>query len=131
MEQNLPNQELLWRQYNLLVDIYKYYLDMTLRVNLFFYGITGAILTFYFANTNIDLIQYSLLLPIAMSLGFGGLFFYGSFLLNITRDDIFDLRDQLELDTAPDAMVLSLSLRVFGIIFLGVAIAMIIVLIRH
>ena len=94
MGDELSERELLWRQYNLHVDLYKFYLDIALKVNVFFYVITGGILTFYFANSNERLIRYSLLLPIILSIGFGGVFIYGSILMSVVREDIFRIRRQ-------------------------------------
>jgi hypothetical protein len=52
--------ETLWQQYALHVDLYKFYLDLALKTNALFYGITGAILTYYFAHPGAQLIKYSL-----------------------------------------------------------------------
>lgn len=46
MEDNPTDRELLWRQYNLWLDLYKFHLDLVLKANAFFYLITGGILTF-------------------------------------------------------------------------------------
>jgi hypothetical protein len=129
MGDELSERELLWRQYNLHVDLYKFYLDIALKLNVFFYLVTGGILTFYFANSNERLIRYSLLLPIILSVAFGGVFIYGSILLSVTRADIFQIRDKLNLDTAPDVRVLSVLLRVFAIIFFVVATSMILLMV--
>src|SRR6185436_12214741 len=99
MHDNMSNQEMLWRQYNLQIELYKYYLDLSIKANSFFYFITGSILAFYFANSTLPLIKYSLLLPMIMSVAFGGIFFYGSFLIGVVRSEIFTLRDKLGFDT--------------------------------
>lgn len=122
------NRELLWRQYNLHIDLYKYYLDLSLKANAFFYLITGGILTFYFANSKDGLVKYSLLLPIIMSLAFGFSFIYGAKLMHIIRADIFHIRDELGFQTAPDVYVLCVFLNTFGAIFLIVGISMIVML---
>lgn len=56
------------------VELYKFYMDLTVKFNVFYYAVTGAILSFYFANQNIDDVKYSLLLPILMSIAFAGFF---------------------------------------------------------
>jgi hypothetical protein len=38
-------EELKWRQYALLVDLYKFYSELSLKFNLFFYAVTGAIMS--------------------------------------------------------------------------------------
>lgn len=45
---NSPNDEILWKQYALHVDLYKFYLDLGVKVNAFYYAVTGSILTYYF-----------------------------------------------------------------------------------
>ena len=129
MGDELSERELLWRQYNLHVDLYKFYLDIALKLNVFFYAITGGILSFYFANSNERLIRYSLLLPIILSMAFCGVFIYGSILMSVIRRDIFQIRDKLNLDVAPDVRVLSVLLRVFAIIFFVVAVSMILLMV--
>jgi len=32
------------------MDLYKHYLEMTLKFNVFYYAVTGAVLSFYFSN---------------------------------------------------------------------------------
>jgi hypothetical protein len=130
-EQEPPNMEILWRQYSLHIDLYKFYLELALKANLFFYGITGAIVSFYFANAHDNLIKYALLLPVVMSLAFAGLFFYGSTLLRYVREDIFSISDALGLRTAPDVQVLTVILRVFSIIFTIIAVALIVLMLSH
>jgi hypothetical protein len=43
-------EELKWRQYALLVDLYKFYLELFLKFNIFFYAVTGAIMSVYLAK---------------------------------------------------------------------------------
>ena len=73
----MDDRELLWRQYQLNVDLYKGYLDLIVKINVFYYAITGAILSFYFANQN-DLTKLSLLLPLLMSVTLGVFFIVGA-----------------------------------------------------
>jgi len=133
MEGDVPSQadalradnDILWKQYALHVDLYKFYLDLAIKVNVFYYAITGAILTYYFQHTTDGVARFALLLPIAFSLAIGGLFFYGASLMGVIREDLFSIRDQLKLDVAPDVHVLVVFLRSFGTILVvtGVALA--------
>ncbi len=122
-----PSQkELLWRQYNLHIELYKYYFDLAIKANTLFFTVTGAMLAFYFANSSIALIKFSLLLPAVMSITLGIAFIYGGILMVIVRHDIFELRDKLNLQTAPDVQILISLLRIFGVLFFIVAIGLII-----
>jgi hypothetical protein len=117
-----PDKELLWKQYALYVDLYKFYLDITVKINLLYYGITGAILSFYFTHSSAPLVQWSLGLPIAMSVVLSGIFFYGANLMTILRADMFNIRDQISLSTAPDLGILTIALRAFGGLMVVVAV---------
>jgi len=130
-EQNLtsedvssPDTDILWKQYNLHVDLYKFYLDFILKFNTFFFLITGGLLTYYLANTSKELLRFSLLLPMLMSLGFSAMCFYGAHLLKVTREEVFQIRDRLGLESAPDLIVLSVMLYGFGVLFIIVVLAL-------
>jgi hypothetical protein len=59
-----------------------------------------------------------------MSLVFSGIFFYGAHLMPILRRDVFAIRDQLGLATAPDLGILTIVLRAFAFFLLVVAISL-------
>ncbi len=117
----MDNSELLWRQYSQHVELYKFYMGLTLRFNVFYYAVTGAILSFYFANSTIANIKYSLLFPVLMSVAFACFFLYAASLMRLLREDVFAIRTQLGLAVAPDVGVLSVLLRLFSGVFFAVA----------
>ena len=88
---DIPDKDLLWKQYELHVDLYKHYLELILKFNVFYYAATGAILSFYFSKTDVSVIKFSLLFPVMMSTAFGIVFLYGANALRITRQDVFDI----------------------------------------
>lgn len=115
--------ELLWRQYQQNIDLYKFYMDLTIKFNVFFYAVTGAIVSFALAqHDGNDLIRFSLLLPLVMSLSFAGFFVYGGVLMRVLRRETFAIRDALQLQAAPDVGVLSVLLYLFAFVFLLIAI---------
>ena len=120
------DKDLLWKQYGLHVDLYKHYLDLVLKFNIFYYASTGAILSFYFSKPDLNLIKYSLLFPVFASFCFGFLFLYGATQLKVTREKMFDIRDKLDLDTAPEFHVLSVLLLVSALLMFGVAIVILV-----
>jgi len=111
-----PDGELLWKQYALHVDLYKFYLDLAVKVNVFYYAVTGAILTYYFQHAGDNITRFALLLPIVFSLTIGGIFFYGANLILVAREELFAIRDKLGVETAPEIAVLTVFLRSFGTI---------------
>lgn len=111
-------REILWRQYQQNVDLYKFYLDIVVKLNIFHYAVTGAILSFFFTRSEISDAKYSVLLPLVMSCAFAVLFVYGAVLNRITRAEQFAIRDDLGLSAAPDFGVLSVILYIFAFVFL-------------
>ncbi len=116
--------ETLWRQYSMQVDLYKHYLKITIEFNVFYYAITGAIVSYYFAHSSEPHIQYSLLLPIIMSFLFSGFFFYGSVLMKYSREEVFEIRDKLGFSTAPELNVLRVLLWIFSALMIFVSIGL-------
>lgn len=122
-------RETILKQYQTHVDLYKHYLDLTLRVNIFYYAITGAILSFYFTKSHdSNIIRYSLLLPLLMSVFYAIIFIYSSIKLNVTREEVFQIRDWLGLRSAPEFNVLKYFLRASASLFILVALGLIMIL---
>ena len=126
-----PSSDILWKQYALHVDLYKFYLDLVVKINAFYYVITGSILTYYFQHTTDGLARCALLLPMLFSFGIGGIFFWGAFQLRHTRDEVFAIRDRIGLDTAPELQTLVIFLWVFGAIILLVGFSLAGLLLLH
>jgi hypothetical protein len=119
-----PNNDLLWKQYELHIDLYKHYLELVIKFNVLYYAITGAILSFYFSQDNLDIIRFSLIFPVAMSLCFSIFFIYASRLVEVVREDVFGIRDQLGLFAAPEMRVLQILLFMSALLYTIVAISL-------
>ncbi len=119
-----------WLEYDHHIKLYQYYLDIALKANMFFYGITGGILAFVYDKEGKGAkFILALLLPIIMSLSLAVVFLYGAYVGREVTYIIRVLKRQLGIKRAPDVQILSLALTFFGIIFFGVSIALVIVLI--
>ena len=114
------NVDLLWKQFALNVDLYKFYLELVIKINVFYYAITGGILSYYFQHRTDGVARYALLLPVLFSFGLGTTFLYGATLVPVVRRELFVIRDRLKLDTAPELMVLIVFLVITGIVLLAV-----------
>lgn len=119
----MNDRELLWRQYSQNVDLYRFYMELVIKLNVFYYAVTGAILSYYFSHTTVESVHLSLILPLIMSVAFAGFFIYGALLTSVLRADVFEIRDVLGLRAAPDLGVLSVLLYIFAVVFLIVAAA--------
>lgn len=121
----MDQPELLWRQYEMHNQLYRGYLDLVVKVNVFYYAITGAIISFYFAHVGSnELIRWSLLFPLLMSITLATLFFFAAYSAQTTRKDVFAIRDALGLKTAPEQAVLMALLIIFGVLMVFVALGL-------
>ena len=120
------DKDILWKQYELQVELYKKYLELVLKFNIFYYAATGALISYYFSKSDIALMKYALLLPVLMSLGFAALFFYGAWAQAVSREEIFNLRDALGLETAPETRVLQVLLCISAFLMLVVGIVILV-----
>ncbi len=123
------DRELLWRQYQLHVDMYKHYLEITLKFNAFYYAITGSIVSFYFSRADLPLMVWSLTLPIIMSLTFGGFFLWGARHVTAVHDEVNQIVHTLGLTAPPAIRVLAVALRMFGVLSVLVGIGLLSLLI--
>jgi hypothetical protein len=85
----------LWKEFDKSIDLYKFYLDMVLKASIFIFGITGAIVSYYFSNTNKPLIKLSLVLPLIMNAGFTYLCLKGSSFADILDKEHEKLSEEL------------------------------------
>jgi hypothetical protein len=123
------DRESLWKEYNYHIDLYKHYLDMGLKANGFFYAILGAIFSFVLTKgipqASVNIIAFSLSIPILMSLAFAWTFIRGANLSEQVTWTINIIKSQLKIERAPDIQILSELLRTFGYIFLLVGVIII------
>jgi hypothetical protein len=124
------NKELLWEQYNLLTDLYKFYLELIVQANLLIFAIIGGIATYMFANPTSPLVRWSLILPIGLSVFFAVAAIVSVRLAVELKDEIVQLKKKLNLGLAPHVGVLVYSLFVLGGTHLLLAIFLALVLIN-
>ncbi len=63
---NSSNTETLTKHYEVLIDAYKHHLDLVLKVDAFYYAVTGAITSYYLSKPNVGYMRFALILPILM-----------------------------------------------------------------
>lgn len=117
----MDRQELLWKQYELHVSLYQFYLELTLKVNAAFYAISGAIATYTLTHPVDGATRSALLVPAVLGLGLASVAIYGAKIQRHTRDELVSIRDQLELETIPEIKILSWLLCVSAVGFLAVS----------
>ncbi|MBZ5588144.1 MAG: hypothetical protein LAO05_06235 [Acidobacteriia bacterium] len=124
MTEPLERSELLWRQYELEVDLYKHHFDQAVRINTLYSIITGAILSFYLSQRSVPTAKWALALPLLLSVGLAGASFYGACLLGNSRKDLIGITKALNLPYFPETRVLSCLLILSGLGGLLVAIGL-------
>lgn len=121
--ENSPDD--LWKQYDVHVDLYKHYLKLVIEMNVFYYAITGAIVSYYFAHRIEEPeIRFSLMLPIAMSAFLAFFFLYGIIKNHESRKEMYRIGAALKLKVVPEFGVLSGLLGIFAILMISVAIGL-------
>jgi len=115
----MEQSEIDWRQYQQHIDTYKFYLELVVKIIGLYFAVCGAMLSFYFANTESEHAKLALYLPWLIGVGLAVFFSIGAWLSSITRDDIFELREKLGLHVAPETGVLALFLVIFSVILIA------------
>ncbi|MDQ1558109.1 MAG: hypothetical protein QOD32_1169 [Pyrinomonadaceae bacterium] len=140
-------RELKWREVMSRVDAYRFYIKLCLEASAFFFATTGVILGFYL-NQPIAPLQpnaqpqvtappnhnqtFFLLLPILMGTILGCICIYATKLQKEGSRIIEDIRNDLKskdliTEEVPDVDLLDKLLRIFGCIFILVAVSLIFV----
>lgn len=117
------------------IETYRFYFNLALQINGFFYLTTGAVLGFYLKEPKEQPagshLVYFLLLPILIGSVLGGIFIYGARLQKESSVEIEMLRSKLnkraklDIGPIPDIHLLRLLLLIFGAIFFLVTAALI------
>lgn len=118
----INSDDKLWKEYEIYIDIFKYYLDLLLKFNIFYYASTGAILSFFFTQTEKRFVEYSLIFPILVSTAFGILFLYGASQFETIQKNISEVRDQLKLNTRREFDVFIVLLNASALFMIGIAV---------
>ena len=112
--------ESLRKQYETYVDLFKFYLDLILKATVWYYTITGAILSFHFSDKNPQAATtiHAVLLPALFSVVLFLIFFGASTLAVKMQNELDRIRDDLGLEGAPHVQVLIWSTRLFGLTYI-------------
>jgi hypothetical protein len=116
-------REIKWNDFKLNVELHRQYLDVAIKLNLFHYAITGAILSFYFTRADVPMLKYALLLPIILTLSLAGFFFWAAVLAKNMREHIKATAAELGLNAYPEGLVLvvvcAISAVMLSVLFTG------------
>lgn len=125
---SVTEDNLLWKQYNVYTDLFKFYVNTTWQVITWFYAITGAILVYYFQHAPQNAyLRYSLVLPAVLSFGFSQIFKVGARQNRDLANWLDYIRSQLNLPGRPHVEILHLFLEQSSKLFLVVTIGLAVV----
>jgi hypothetical protein len=89
MDPSTPSREDAWKQYQIHADLYRHYLEFTLKFNVFYYALAGAIASFCLSRPSpAGPTRYALLLPAVLGLGLSVVCIYGAVLNENTREEL-------------------------------------------
>jgi len=94
------------KQYQMMVDIYKFHFEIVLKFIIFYYAITGAILSYYLSKENTGFMRFALVLPIFMGLALGVFAFFGAKEVNPLKKDIIRVTKHLHLEPFPSKNIM-------------------------
>lgn len=70
----MTDKDVLLKEFEADLDLYKFYMNIAVKITIWVIAITGAILSFYFANASNEngkhLIKYSLYFPLFINVAF-------------------------------------------------------------
>lgn len=124
-----PSHEMLWRNYELHVKLYKDYLELVLKFNLFFYAVTGGVVSYCLSKPSLPLMRYGMIFPAVMSALFGAFFFYGARLAEVSRNEMVSLGKSLGFAVVPEYRILQVLLCISGALLIIIAIVLALVIV--
>lgn len=123
------NEELLWKRYQLGIDLYKHYFDLLVKSNAFYYAVSAGVVTLYFSANSPNTVKYCLLFPIFMSLILALFYLYGAGMVHTLQKELSAIAGNLHMRTFVDVRFLKYSLQISGLLCCLVAIGLLILMI--
>ena len=111
-----------WEQYQQLVDLFRFYLELTVKTVIGFWLVTGGILTLVLANSDRSDITWALSIPILMSVGLAAALAFGLPKAIQLERSTRGLAEQLELDQRTHVEILVWTGS--GLLFLAIVVAL-------
>ena len=112
-----------WKKYKMDIDIYKFHMDIVIKFNLLLYGITGAIVGYYF-NISTPGRHWMLFPPIIVNLVFAGGHFYAGHLVSHRKRAVANLATELDIPSPPYLKLLQVVVWGLASVSLIVAVAL-------
>ena len=129
-QKKTPDDTLL-KRYEKEVDLYKFYMEISVKGSLFAFGITGALLSYFFANHEQNrFLVWSLMLPVVLNAGFFVLFFASirasTKMMHDHKKTCEELNALEPFDTNPLPALCKILSCMYGLVTIGLLAAMVI-----
>jgi hypothetical protein len=120
---------LLWKQYQIYVELYRFYVKIAWRTAVWYYTATGIVLVYYFDRLGQSnrYLPFALLFVAAMGFGLATLQFRGSRQLSDLAGWLEYIREQLGLPGRPHVEVVQDFLRLSGVLFAVISVVFLLV----
>jgi hypothetical protein len=117
-----------WKELDKDIELYKFYIEIAIKSAIFVFGITGAIVSYYFSNQIKELMEYSLFVPIILN---GGCFFICFSNIGASKrlkDKHYTLCQQVGVDGYYEMEALPQLLYLFSIMYALITIGLLVLL---
>lgn len=105
------------------IDLYKFHFEIAVKINLFFYGITGAILSYYFTHsTEHEQIKYALLVPVILAALLCVVLGYGAYSLKPIQQELVKIANRLDTHAVISITAIKLFLQTSVVLFFLVSV---------
>ncbi|SRR5258706_38913 len=119
-----PDNDILMKQYQLMVDTYLKYLEITLKFVVFTYAVTGAILSYYLSHPTEGIMRFALVFPTLLNGAFAASCFVAAQWAHPIGDEIDRVCGLLHVRAYPDPAFLSYALKVFGWLYIAITLGL-------
>jgi hypothetical protein len=110
------DRETLYKQQDVLLELYKHHLKVLLEANVFIYAVTGAISSFVLTHSTLPNVRWILWLPAIVCILFAVFFFIVSKGFNYTDQDLRAICSALNTESYQRIQALPIGLRVSGVL---------------
>jgi len=122
----MDTDELKWNFFELHVKLYEKYLDLVVKINAYYFALTGAMTSYCLAHSSEPNIKLAMLLPIVMGVSVICVWGLAIPRVNNLRKRLESISAEIELDSIPAVNVLKwflvASIVVKGITIIGLLI---------
>ena len=123
-----PSRDDLWKQYQIQTDLYRHYLELVLKFNVYYYAVAGVIASFCLSRPSpAGPTRSALLFPALLGFGLAVVCIYGAILNENARAEIVRIVTALGQTTWPEVRVPGVILVLPGVLFLVAAVALAVV----